>query len=794
MGSRPAGALRRLILFCCLAGGLVLTPSRHVHAAADSSIAITGNRHTDAAMIRSFFHHAADGTLDDAALDAALKRLYGSGLFQDVRIARDGGRVVVNVVENPTIDRLAFEGNKKVKDDDIRKAVQSKAGGPLSRAVVHDDVVHIAELYRQHGYFDVKVEPKTIATQTIATKTIAADNDRVSLVYEITEGGKLAVRQVEFAGNNAYTANKLKGIVKSGETNLLSFLLGNDGYDADRIDNDVDLLQRFYRAHGYADVRVQTAARYDADKKGVVVTFAIDEGPQYRLGKVEIVSNLKAVEPASVRSYLHTQSGEVYDAGAVDKTVADIAVGLAKSGMPFATALARSERVAPPTPAGETGVVNLVYTIVDGKRLYVERIDIHGNAKTGDAVIRREFDFVEGDAYNRALIDRGETRLKQLGYFKSVKITAQAGSAPDRVVVDVAVEEDKTGFFTVMGGYSGTDGLSGTITVGDADFLGTGDIVKASTTVGQYARGVDLSLTDPYALGPRLSLGGELFGKETFASPYQSYNSTFYGGKIIATAPLNDQLSMSWSYSIYNQALSLDPAMGTSSLPIQQAAAAGPMWVSSVGTGMTYSTVDNAKNPTNGVRVQTNNDFAGLGGAAKFARTTEDARYYHEIFGDVVGMVRAQGGYATPWGGQQLPLLSGFFGGPQLIRGFAPNGFGPRDVTPGTTQDNLGGNVYWTTTTELQAPMPLVTADAHLKVALFSDVGSLWATSASSATSLASLSPSQQIVNSRAIRASVGASLIWDSPFGALRVDYAYPVAKQSYDVTQRLSFSAGGF
>jgi outer membrane protein insertion porin family len=787
MPSRVAGA------FLCLFVSVFLSPPAWQHAqaaaAAESPIIVGGNRHTDADMIRSYFHRAADGTFDDAALDAALKRLYGSGFFQDVKIARDGSRVVVNVVENPTINRLAFEGNKKIKDEDIRKATQSKAGGPLSRALVHDDVVHIVELYRQHGYFDVKVEPKTIAT-----KAIAANNDRVGLIFEITEGGKLAVRQVQFAGNSAYTANKLKGIVKSGETNLLSFWLDNDGYDADRIDNDVDRLRRFYRAHGYADVHVRTAARYDADKKGVVVTFAIDEGPQYRIGKVDIVSNVKAVEPSSLRSYLRTRSGEVYDAGAVDKTVDDIAVGLAKGGVPFATALARSERVAPASPAGESGVINLVYTIVDDKRLYVERIDIRGNNKTGDAVIRREFDFVEGDAYNRALIDRGETRLKQLGYFKSVKITTQGGSAPDRVVIDVAVEEDKTGFFTVMGGYSGTDGMSGTITVGDGNFLGTGDIAKASATVGQYTRGFDLSLTDPYALGPRLSLGGELFGKETFASPYQSYNSTFYGAKIIAAAPLNDQLSMSWSYSIYNQALSLDPAAGTASLPIQQAAASGPMWVSSVGTGMTYSTVDNARNPTNGVRLQTSNEFAGLGGAAKFARTTEDARYYHEIFGDVVGMVRAQGGYVTPWGGQQLPLLSGFFGGPQLIRGFAPNGFGPRDVTPGTTQDNLGGNVYWTTTTELQAPMPLVTADAHLKVALFSDVGSLWATSASSATSLASLSPSQQIANSRAIRASVGASLIWDSPFGALRVDYAYPLAKQSYDVPQRLSFSAGGF
>jgi outer membrane protein insertion porin family len=219
------------------------------------------------------------------------------------------------------------------------------------------------------------------------------------------------------------------------------------------------------------------------------------------------------------------------------------------------------------------------------------------------------------------------------------------------------------------------------------------------------------------------------------------------------------------------------------------------MWVSSIGNSVMYSTLDNPKSPTDGIRMQTNNDLAGLGGAAKFARTTEDVRYYHQIVGDVVGMVRAQGGYVVPWGGQQLPLLDGFFGGPQLVRGFAPNGFGPRDITPGTTMDNLGGNAYWTSSAELQSPVPGVPADANLKAALFSDVGSLWATSASSVTTLSSsLSPSQQIANSRAVRASVGTALIWDSPFGPLSVSYAYPIAKQSYDVTQRLQFNAGGF
>ena len=409
-------------------------------------------------------------------------------------------------------------------------------------------------------------------------------------------------------------------------------------------------------------------------------------------------------------------------------------------------------------------------------------------------MIRREFDFGEGDAYNRALVDRGERHLKSLGYFKSVNIGTQPGSAPDRVVLNVAVEEQQTGNFFVSGGYSNSDGWLASVSISDNDFLGTGDRAKASVTYGQYARGFDLSLTDPWLLGPRVSGSVDVFGHQSFANSYQSYNSSLYGGKVSVGVPINENLGVSWNYSIYNQGLSLDPALGTASLPIQQAAARGSYWVSSIGNGVTYSTLDNAKSPTTGLRIQTNNEFAGIGGAAQFAKTSEDARYYHPIIGDVVGMVRAQSGYVTPWGGQQLALLDGFFGGPQLIRGFAPNGFGPRDITPGTTMDNIGGNAYWTTSAELQAPVPFVPADAGLKLAVFSDTGSLWATSASGVSALASMTPAQQIANSNAIRASVGGSLIWDSMFGPIRVDYAYPIAKQPFDVTQRLQFTAGGF
>jgi outer membrane protein insertion porin family len=747
------------------------------------SIEVNGNRHADAATIRSYFHPTADGRLDGAAVDAALKALYETGLFADVKISHDGGRLVVRVAENPLIRKVAVEGNKKVKDADLTKALQSKPGGPLSRFIVQGDVQRLDDIYQQHGYFQARIEPQTID----------AKNGRDDLVFKIKEGDKLAVRKIFFTGNNAFAANKLTGQIKTGKTNFMSFLLDNDIYDADKIENDCDFIRRFYRDHGYADAQVRSTASYEPSVQGVVLTFAIDEGPYYRFGKVDLQSGIKAVDAATFRSRVLTQSGDAFNADAIDKSVDALTMALARSGQPFASVAPRIDREPPRSGTGTGGIVDLVYTINEGNHLYVERIAIHGNTKTQDDVIRRELDFGEGDAYNRALVDRAERRLKALGYFKSVKTATEPGSAPDRVVLDIDVVEQNTGNFSIMGGYSTVTGAMASVSVSDSNMFGSGYIGKVSVTYGQYTRGLDIALTDPYFLDQRLSAGIELFGNQQFANVNQSFDSAVYGGKLAFGTPLTEQLGVTWTYSLYNQSVSLDPVDGISSLPIQQAAAQGPIWVSSIGIGMVYSTLDNPKNPTNGLRVQTNNEIAGFGGAAKFAKTTEDVRYYHQVAGDVVGMVRTQDGYVTPWGGQQLPFLDGFFGGPQLIRGFAPNGFGPRDVTPGTTMDNLGGNVYWTMSAELEAPVPGVPADANLKMALFSDVGSMWATG-SSAASLAALSPSQQTTNSKGLRASAGVGLVWASPFGNMEVDYAYPFATQPGDVTQRLNFTAGGF
>src|ERR1700681_380347 len=302
--------------------------------AKDSAITVTGNRHVGTDTIRANFHPAADGKLDAATLDAALKNLYATGLFQNVKISHDGDAVFVSVVENPTLVRIAFEGNHKIKDADLKKDLLSKESGPLWRAFVQSDVERIAALYRQRGYFETRVVPKTIK----------AKDDRVNLVFEIKENEKLAVRQIVFVGNAAFPRNNLTGVIKTGVTNPLSFALANDSYDPDKVENDGDLLRKFYRAHGYDDVHVVASTSYDVDKAGVVVVFKIGEGPPYRFGRVDIQSSVKTVDVGALRSLLRTQAGEIYDADAVNKTVEDLAMQLARSGEPFATVSTRTER------------------------------------------------------------------------------------------------------------------------------------------------------------------------------------------------------------------------------------------------------------------------------------------------------------------------------------------------------------------------------------------------------------------------------------------------------------------
>lgn len=801
-GALPAA----LILIGLSVASSTLGPVSLVTAASAqsaSNIVVEGNRRVDAETVRSYFRRSSTGGFGPAQIDDALKALYETGLFQDVKINQSGGRVIVTVVENPVINRVAFEGNRKVKDEQLQAEVQSKPRGTLSRPVVQSDTQRITEIYRRSGRFDVTVTPKIIDQP----------NNRVDLVFEVNEGAKTGVNSIEFIGNKAYSSARLKDVIKTRESNILSFLGNGDIYDPDRVESDRDLIRRYYLKNGYADVRVIAAlTEYDPSKKGFIVTFTIDEGAQYRIESVDIESTIPSLGAEALRTYSRVSRGSVYNAEAVEKSIEEMTVQASRMGYPFATVRPRGER------NRDTQTVSLVFMVEDGPRTYIERINIRGNNRTRDYVIRREFDIAEGDAYNRALVDRAERRLKGLDYFKTVKITNEPGSSPDRIVLNVDLEEKSTGDFAVQGGYSTSDGLLGEVSVSERNLMGRGLYARASVSWGTRSRGYQLSFADPYFLGYRVAWGIDLYQREQKAANNLSYDTKTLGGGTRLGFALREDLSMQVRYSLYRQEVTLPVQLnnciyspnalinggtgvvpgdacyadGEASLPIRMALANGPVWTSMAGYSLIYNTLDNTRNPTSGLLTEFRQDFAGLGGDVNYIKSTIDAKYYHPLVSDIVALLRVQAGNITGWGNKDLRVLDHFQMGPNLVRGFAPNGIGPRDLTAGTFNDALGGTNYWGATAELQMPFWFLPKEVGLKGAVYVDAGSLWDYKGPTGWPVTGETIATTIGDDNTVRSSVGAGVIWQSPFGPLRIDVAYPISKASYDKTQIFRFGGG--
>jgi outer membrane protein insertion porin family len=756
-----------------------------------SAIAVEGNRRVEADTIRSYFRLSPGERLDAAKIDAGLKALYATGLFQDVRISQPGGRLVVTVVENPVLNRVAFEGNKKLKDEQLSTEVQSKPRGTFSRPMIQADTQRIVEVYRRAGRYDVRVVPKIIELP----------NNRVDLVYEVTEGQKTGVKRIDFAGNRAYSSYRLKDVIKTSQSNWLSFLQSADVYDPDRLEADRDLLRRFYLNHGYADVRIVSAmSEYDPALQGFVVTFNIEEGQQYRIGAVDVQSNVSAIDAGSLNSVLRSRPGDVYSAEAVEKTVEAMTVEVSKRGYAFAAVRPRGDR------DYNNLTVNLVFMVEEGPRAYIERINIRGNTRTRDFVIRREFDVSEGDAYNRALIDRAERRLKNLGYFKNVKITNEPGSAPDRVVLNVDVEDQPTGDFSISGGYSSTDGIVSEISVSERNLFGEGKYAKATVRYGQYTKGFELSYAEPFLLGYRMSGGIDLFAKQNEPTPYVSYGTEIYGTTLRLGFALTEEVKLGLRYSVYQQDITLTGDLNNcinkqppvrpdnnclepeATLPVRVELSQGAVLTSLVGYTLGYNTVDDNRNPTKGLAVDFKQDFAGVGGDVNFIRSSVDFRRYQEILSDVVSVLHLQAGNLSGWGDKDLRMLDHFQLGPALVRGFAPNGIGPRDRAPGDAA--LGGTNFWGASVEFQYPLFFMPKEIGVKAAVYADVGDLWGYEGP--TFFPATRENLRFRDERVIRSSVGAGLVWASPFGPLRIDYAVALNKASYDRVQEISFGGG--
>jgi outer membrane protein insertion porin family len=848
VGMRVRGRLlAALVMFAMpvaatLAAGLVSSPAL---AQTLDSIQVEGNRRVEVATIRSYFKAGPDGRLDQGHIDDGLKALIETGLFQDVRINQAGGRLVVTVVENPVIGRVAFEGNKKVKDEQLTSEIQSKPRGTLSRPMVQSDAQRIAEIYRHAGRYDVAVVPEIIEQP----------NNRVDLIFTITEGNKTGINSIEFVGNTTYSSYRLKDVIKTRESNLLSFLGGSDVYDPDRIEADRDLIRRYYLKHGFADVQVVAAlTEYDPQRKGFLVTFKIEEGQQYRVASVTFQSSIAALDGNALSRFSRVNVGSLYNAEALEKSVEEMQIEASRRGFAFAVVRPRGDR------NFEAHTVSIVFAIDEGPRTYIERINVRGNTRTRDYVIRREFDLSEGDAYNRALVDRAERRLKNLDFFKSVKITNEPGSSSDRIVLNVELEEKSTGDFSVSGGYSTTDGPLVEVSIAERNLLGRGLYGKASVTYGQYARGVSLSFVEPYLLDYRVALGLDTYYREQLPNQYISYGTKTVGFSPRIGLQLREDLSLQLRYSIYEQNISLpsylascnntttngllafnpSPAwvaangaaaatalgavdasglglwcysFGQASLPVRKELAQGSTLTSSVGYSLDYNTLDNNKNPTDGLLFDFRQDFAGVGGDVTYLKSAIDGKYYTPLVADIVGLIHVQGGILTPVGNNGIRMLDQFQMGPNLVRGFAPNGIGPRDINPYGTQDALGGTKYWGASFELQMPFWFLPKEVGLKGAVYADAGGLydyqgptsWAATGEvnvpgciPPTNNPNLAPAPgtclglQFDPQNIIRTSVGVGLIWQSPFGPLRFDYAVPLTKGPHDIVQQFKFGGG--
>ncbi|HKU07549.1 MAG TPA: outer membrane protein assembly factor BamA, partial [Bradyrhizobium sp.] len=531
------GMLVALIMFAVpVAATMTTLASSPAAAQTVASIVVEGNRRVEVETIRSYFRPGPGGRLGQAQIDDGLKALIETGLFQDVRINTQGGRIVVTVVENPVIGRIAFEGNKKVKDEQLSSEIQSKPRGTFSRPMVQSDAQRIAEIYRRSGRYDVRVNPEIIEQP----------NNRVDLIFAITEGSKTGVRSIEFVGNSYYSSYRLRDVIKTRESNLLSFLGGADVYDPDRVEADRDLIRRFYLKNGFADVQVVAAlTEYDPEKKGFLVTFKIEEGQQYRVASVNYVSSIPNFDPTVLRTYSRVNVGGTYNAEALEKSIEEMQIEASRRGYAFAVVRPRGDR------NFEAHTVSITFSVDEGPRTYIERINVRGNTRTRDYVIRREFDISEGDAYNRALVDRAERRLKNLDFFKSVKIVTEPGSSSDRVVLIVDLEEKSTGDFSVSGGYSTTDGALAEVSVSERNFLGRGLYAKASVTYGQYARGYTLSFVEPYLLDYRVALGLDLYQRQQLANNYIAYGTKTFGFSPRLGFSLREDLSLQLRYSIY---------------------------------------------------------------------------------------------------------------------------------------------------------------------------------------------------------------------------------------------------
>ena len=732
-----------------------------------AGIDVRGNQRIESDTIRSYMVIQPGDAFDADRLDRSLKALFATGLFRDVELRPEGQRIVVTVVENPLINRVYFEGNRRISRDVLGREVQLRERSVYSQAAVAVETQRIIELYARRGRFNVRVEPRIIER----------DQGRVDVVFEIQEGEAAYIARINFVGNTAFSDSRLREVIASREQRWFRPLSATDTYDPERMAFDRELLRRFYLRRGYADVEITGATgELSPDRGGFFVTYTVNEGPRYRVGTVEVQTQIRGIDPAAIRRRIAIRDGEWYDGDAVDRIVQELDDQLSLEGYPFIDVQPRVER------NREERKVTLVFQLNEGPRAFIERIDIGGNTRTQDRVIRREFRVAEGDPLNVTQVRRSRDRLRSLGYFSDVQVSTAPGSAPDRVVLQTQVAERATGEFSIGGGYSTDAGFLADFGIRERNFLGNGIDARFNATVAQRRSQLDISVTDPQFLDRNLAAGVDIFAIQRNLSTISSYQERRYGFAVRMGYEFNEYMRQNWTYSLVQR--DIYDILNTASLYVQEQA--GTTLLSQLSTTLAYDRRDSRIDPQRGYLVRLSGDLAGLGGDVSFVRGRVDGAYYiplERLLGarEFQIVITGSMGALVPWGpvSNQDRIVDRFFLGGDNLRGFAIGGAGPRDISTG---DSLGGRQIWTQSTEFRFPLP-VPSELGLVGRAFVDFGALWGLPASY--------NSPTVRDSSSPRGAGGVGVSWRSPFGLINLDFGWPIMRQSYDITQvfRLGF-----
>nr|WP_089219255.1 outer membrane protein assembly factor BamA [Sphingomonas laterariae] len=748
LGGLPAAALAQVAPAAPAAPAQSAAPLGLPGSGVIRSINVAGSQRLEPDTVRSYVKLRAGDPYTREALDQALKDLYATELFADVQIRDDKGALTIQVRENPVINRIVLEGNKRLKDEKIRPEIRLAPRQIFTRSKARADVARIIELYRRQGRFAATVEPKMVQL----------DQNRVDIVFEINEGAKSKVRQINIIGNQNYSAGDLRSEMATKESRWFRLFSSGDSYDPDKMAYDQQKLRQYYLTQGYADFRVISAvAELTPDKRDFIITYVIEEGQRYKFGAVDVESEIRDIRPETLKALVRIRQGDWYNAKLVEDTVDSITE---TTGLLGFTPDVRPDFVRDK----DALTMSVTFKVADAPRVYVEAININGNTHTKDKVIRREFRLSEGDAFNSFRVKRSRDRIQSLGYFQEkLEIEQKPGSAPDRVVLEANVEEKSTGELQVSAGFSSLEKFIIDLSIRERNFMGKGQEVRAGVNYSSYSKSIELGFTEPYFMDKNIAVGGDIFRRDYNSFRYNgndrdtTYEQTTTGFQIRAGLPLTEYTSLALRYGLTYDDVSLDKntfyTVGENGElfcdPLLAGRylcdAVGKRWTSSVGYSLVFDTLNNRLRPSRGQRVIISQDFAGLGGDVKYIRTRFDADKYWNLGSGFIFSVGAEGGAIVPLqnspgpGQDAVRLTDRFFLGEPQMRGFDIRGIGPRvlripyDANGNLATDRnqisddaLGGRYYYLTRAELEIPLGSGARELGLRPSLFVDVGSVW--------------------------------------------------------------------